>query len=244
MSPTAKRAAHVLGPVPTPPPPSRTPPGCPPTPPPQTPQKLLNAVGDLFSNRCPPVVRPGTVLQRNATPSTTPNPHTVIPHPQSHPTQHNAMLSYARPYPPTRFDRVPPPPPPPRTTVPRPRRPIQLGLLPPKGPWAHSHRGVRGATGLCLKGRGALRAVPERLQSGHRECKCGCGGGWRLLAVGNAVGAGVGVGNAFWGGVRAGVLGGGEGVTPPLFKRFPGRPLTSHISFCAFVPPASCAHVQ
>ena len=30
--------------------------------------------------------------------------------------------------------------------------------------------------GLCLKGRG-IRAVPERLQSGHRGCESGWGGG-------------------------------------------------------------------
>ena len=67
--------------------------------------------------------------------------------------------------------------------------------------------------GPCLKGRGAIREIPERLQSGHRGCE---GVGGRLLAVGNAVGAGVGVQGCLWGRVRAGVLGGGGGVTPPL----------------------------
>ena len=46
------------------------------------------------------------------------------------------------------------------------------------------------AAGLCLQGRGAIREIPERLQSGHRGWKAV---GGRLLAVGNAVGAGVGV---------------------------------------------------
>ena len=68
-----------------------------------------------------------------------------------------------------------------------------------------------GRAGLGLKGRGAIGAVPERLQSGW---------GRRLLAVGNAVGAGVGVWECVWGRVRAGVLKGG--YPPPSFKRFPG----------------------
>ena len=46
--------------------------------------------------------------------------------------------------------------------------------------------------GLCLKGRGARGAVPEQLRSGHGGCESGLGGG-RFLAVGNAVGAGVGL---------------------------------------------------
>ena len=65
--------------------------------------------------------------------------------------------------------------------------------------------------GLCLKGRGAIWEVPERLQSGHRGRKAV---GGRLLAVGNAVGADVGVWECLWGRVRAGVLG-GRGVPPP-----------------------------
>ena len=77
-----------------------------------------------------------------------------------------------------------------------------------------------GLPGLCLKGRGAIREIPERLQSGHRGCEAV---GGRLLAVGNAVGAGVGVQGCLWGRVRAGVLGGGRGDPPP-FKRFPGLP--------------------
>ena len=41
--------------------------------------------------------------------------------------------------------------------------------------------GVGVCAGLCLKGRGANEAVPERLQSGHRGCDSGWGGGyWRL----------------------------------------------------------------
>ena len=57
-----------------------------------------------------------------------------------------------------------------------------------------------------------MGAVPERLQSVHR----GFDSGWgrRLLAVGNAVGAGVGGWECLWGRVRA--VGRGEGGTPPL----------------------------
>ena len=36
--------------------------------------------------------------------------------------------------------------------------------------------------GLCLKGRGARGAIPERLQSGHGGCESGWGavtGGWK-----------------------------------------------------------------
>ena len=66
--------------------------------------------------------------------------------------------------------------------------------------------------GLCLKGRGAIREIPGRLQSGHRGCEAV---GGRLLAVGNAVGGGVGVWECLWGRVRAGVLGGGGGTPPP-----------------------------
>ena len=51
-------------------------------------------------------------------------------------------------------------------------------------------RAQGGGGGLCLKGRGAIREIPERLQSGHRGCEAV---GGRVLAVGNAVGAGVGV---------------------------------------------------
>ena len=69
-----------------------------------------------------------------------------------------------------------------------------------------------------MKGRGAIGEIPERLQSGHRGCEAV---GGRLLAVGNAVGAGVGVWECLWGRVRAGVLG-GRGSPPPPFKRFPG----------------------
>ena len=58
--------------------------------------------------------------------------------------------------------------------------------------------------------------IPKRLQSGHGGCEAV---GGRLLAVGNAVGAGVGVWECLWGRVRAGVLG-GRGVPP--FKQFPG----------------------
>ena len=78
-------------------------------------------------------------------------------------------------------------------------------------------RGGRGRThdtttaGLCLKWRGAIGAVPEQLHSGHRGCESGRGR--RLLAAGNAVGAGVGVWESLWGRVSA--VGRGEGGTPP-----------------------------
>ena len=76
-----------------------------------------------------------------------------------------------------------------------------------------------GGGGLCLKGRGAIGAVPERLQSGHRGRESGWGR--RFLAVGNAVGAGVGVWDCLSGRVSA--VGRGEGgYPPPPFKRFPG----------------------
>ena len=55
-----------------------------------------------------------------------------------------------------------------------------------------------------------MGAVPERLQSVHRGCESGWGR--RLLAVGNAVWAGVGVQERLWGRVSA--VGRGEGGTP------------------------------
>ena len=100
--------------------------------------------------------------------------------------------------------------------------------------------------GLCLKGRraiGSSRAVAKRLQSGCRavaeRLQSGCRavaerlqsghgdemgmrkrlGGGGLLAVGNAVGTGVGVWECLQCGVRPGVLGGGSPPAP--FKRFP-----------------------
>ena len=64
--------------------------------------------------------------------------------------------------------------------------------------------------GLCLKGRGAIWEVPERLQSGHRGCEAV---GGRLLAVGNAVGADVGVWECL--GVESGPRCWGGGPPPP-----------------------------
>ena len=57
------------------------------------------------------------------------------------------------------------------------------------------------AAGLCLKGRGGIEAVPERLQSGHRGWESGWGGGgfWRLEM---RLGLVLGYGNAF--GVESG----------------------------------------
>ena len=74
--------------------------------------------------------------------------------------------------------------------------------------------------GLCLKGRGAIGAVPERLESGRKGCDSGRTG--RLLAVGNAVGAGVGVWECLWGRVSA--VGGGGGVPPPPLQAIPCPP--------------------
>ena len=73
---------------------------------------------------------------------------------------------------------------------------------------------VAESVGLCLKGRGASGAIPGRLQSGHGGCESGCWRG-RLLAVGNAIGAGVGVWECLWGRVRAGVFAGGGLTAPP-----------------------------
>ena len=85
---------------------------------------------------------------------------------------------------------------------------------------------LRTAPGLCSKGRGAIGAVPERLQSGHMGCDGGWGGGgfWRLEMW---LGLVLGCGNAF--GVESGQWEGGRGGTPP-FQRFPGQPLrtTNH----------------
>ena len=81
------------------------------------------------------------------------------------------------------------------------------------------HHTTAQRSGLCLKGRGAIGEIPERLQSGRRGCEAV---GGRLLAVANAVGAGVGVWECLWGRVRAGVLG-GRGTPPPLFKQSPAR---------------------
>ena len=67
--------------------------------------------------------------------------------------------------------------------------------------------------GLCLKGRGGIGAVPERLQSGHRGCESGWGGGW-FLAVGDAVGAGIGVWECL-SGIESGQWRGGSPPPPP-----------------------------
>ena len=80
-------------------------------------------------------------------------------------------------------------------------------------------RGGRGGgQGLALRGAGAIGAIPERLQSGRRACESGQRG--RLLAVGNAVRAGVGEWECFWGRVRAGVLRGSP-PPPPLPQAIP-----------------------
>ena len=72
---------------------------------------------------------------------------------------------------------------------------------------------------LSAVGRAALEGEGGRSGQFQSGCRAVTGDvqavGGRLLAVGNAVGAGVGVWEYLWGGVRAGVLGRGEGVTPP-----------------------------
>ena len=62
--------------------------------------------------------------------------------------------------------------------------------------------------------QGSSRAIAERSQVVRQRLG-------RLLAVGNAVGAGVGVWECLWGRAKAGVFG-GEPPPPPSFKRFPG----------------------
>ena len=69
--------------------------------------------------------------------------------------------------------------------------------------------------GLCLKGRGGHRGSPRAVAEWAQGMSKRLGGG-RFLAVGNAVGAGVGVWECLWGRVRA--------VPPPPFKRFPAPP--------------------
>ena len=97
--------------------------------------------------------------------------------------------------------------------------------------------------GLCLKGRGAIGAVPGRLQSGHRGCESGWGR--RLLAVGNAVGAAVGVWECLWGGVRAvgrGEGGGGRGAQGPTAREPRERPPhRSPTPSCVALPPHPAA---
>ena len=75
--------------------------------------------------------------------------------------------------------------------------------------------------GICLKGigdfRGNSRAAAERLQGTVKAIR------GRLVAVGNAVGAGAGGWQYLQGGVRAGVLEGG--IPPPA-------PLISYELWC------------
>ena len=73
--------------------------------------------------------------------------------------------------------------------------------------------------GICLKGigdfRGNSRAAAERLQGTVKAIR------GRLVAVGNAVGAGAGGWEYLRGGVRAGVLEGG--IPPPQFQAISWR---------------------
>ena len=75
---------------------------------------------------------------------------------------------------------------------------------------------------LCLKGRAANGAVPERLRSGHRGCDSGWGGGgyWRLEM---RLGAGVGVRECLWGRVKAGSVA-GSAPPPPSLQAIPCPP--------------------
>ena len=100
--------------------------------------------------------------------------------------------------------------------------------------------GGGGGAGLCLKGRGPIGAVPEQLQSGHGGCESGWGG--RFLAVGNAVGAGVGVWECLSGRVRAvarGALGCGT-IAPSDSRGCSCRGIQCHV-FVAPVPRCDAA---
>ena len=82
--------------------------------------------------------------------------------------------------------------------------------------WPRSARTeVRPTRGLCLKGRGGIGAVPERLQSGHR----GCESGWGAVSGGWTCGWGWcwGMGMPF--GYRVRAVGGG--VPPPSSDSLP-----------------------
>ena len=88
------------------------------------------------------------------------------------------------------------------------------------GATAHQLNWGRAGAGAILEGeggeRGSSRSVAERSQGMPQRL------GRRLLAVGNAVGAGVGVWECLWGRLKAGVFG-GRGYPPsPPFKLFPG----------------------
>ena len=80
--------------------------------------------------------------------------------------------------------------------------------------------GGGGGAGICFEREGGFRgnstATAERLHSTVKAVW-----GRRLLAVGNAVEAGAGVWECLWGRVRAGVLGGGVGESPPTPQAIP-----------------------
>ena len=89
----------------------------------------------------------------------------------------------------------------PRPALPPPPPPLSRGLL----------EGEGGCGGQFRSSYGAVRG--------------GCESGWgRLVAVGNAVGAGVGVWECLWGRVRAGVLGGRRVAPLPSSDSLPPAP--------------------
>ena len=81
-------------------------------------------------------------------------------------------------------------------------------------PSRRSFWGFGWVAGLCLKGRGAIGGIPERVQSGHRALG---GGYWRLEM---RLGPVLGYGTAF--GVESGPECWEGGGSSPLLKRFPG----------------------
>ena len=66
-----------------------------------------------------------------------------------------------------------------------------------------------------LEGEGCDQGISRAVAEWSQGCEAV---GGRLLAVGNAVGAGVGLWEFLWGRVRAGVFGGGSLFPPPAFN--------------------------
>ena len=93
----------------------------------------------------------------------------------------------------------------------------------PSGRRSPCGRRSASSPGICLKGTGALGAMPEQPQSGYTGCESGLGG--RILAVGNAVGAGVGLREGLWGGSLPSPSSSNSLLVPfgAIFARFPGK---------------------